>query len=137
MVEEKNNVSEPKPSRLRRTMRRLGRVIKWVVIIGFMGALFAGGTAAGYVASIVKNEPVRSRSTILQEVDKNAITGFAYFNDGSPIGQLRTEEDRRPVTFKEIPQLVIDAVIAIEDNHFYEHKGVDLSGTLRAVKQKA
>lgn len=74
---------------------------------------------------------------ILQEVDKNAITGFAYFNDGSPIGQLRTEEDRRPVTFKEIPQLVIDAVIAIEDNHFYEHKGVDLSGTLRAVKQKA
>ncbi|RPE02715.1 transglycosylase domain-containing protein [Paenibacillus polymyxa] len=137
MVEEKNNVSEPKPSRLRRTMRRLGRVIKWVVIIGFMGALFAGGTAAGYVASIVRNEPVRSRSTILQEVDKNAITGFAYFNDGSPIGQLRTEEDRRPVTFKEIPQLVIDAVIAIEDNHFYEHKGVDLSGTLRAVKQKA
>ncbi|MGN8227010.1 transglycosylase domain-containing protein [Paenibacillus polymyxa] len=137
MVEEKNNVSEPKPSRLRTTMRRLGRVIKWVVIIGFMGALFAGGATAGYVASIVKSEPVRSRSMILQEVDKNSITGFAYFNDGSPIGQLRTEEDRRPVTFKEIPQLVIDAVIAIEDNHFYEHKGVDLSGTLRAVKQKA
>lgn len=43
MVEEKNNVSAPKPSRLRTTMRRLGRVIKWVIIIGFMGALFAGG----------------------------------------------------------------------------------------------
>ena len=84
---------------------------------GSDGRLFAGGAVAGYVTSIVENEPVRSRALIENTVNDNAITGFAYFADGSPIG-LRTE-DRRPVEFKDIPQLVKDAVVSIEDNRFY------------------
>ena len=96
----------------------LGSVIGWLFVVGLMGVLFAGGAVAGYVTSIVENEPVRSRALIENTVNDNAITGFAYFADGSPIGQLRTEEDRRPVEFKEIPQLVKDAVVSIEDNRF-------------------
>lgn len=105
-------------------------------ILGIIGVLFAGGAVAGYVASIVKDEPVRSEEMIQQQVSQNAITGFAYFRDGAPIGQLRTEEDRRLIEFNDIPQLIIDAVLAIEDNNFNEHNGVDFKGTLRAVKQK-
>lgn len=105
-------------------------------ILGIIGVLFAYGAVAGYVASIVKDEPVRSEEMIQQQVSQNAITGFAYFRDGAPIGQLRTEEDRRLIEFNDIPQLIIDAVLAIEDNNFNEHNGVDFKGTLRAVKQK-
>ncbi|WP_127537846.1 penicillin-binding protein 1A [Paenibacillus illinoisensis] len=136
MVDVNKKKPDEQPARKRSFARRLGSVVKWVVVLGFMGALFVGGALMGYVSSIVKDEPVRSRALIEQKVSENSITGFAYFADGSPIGQLRTEEDRRPVTFDQIPQKVIDAVISIEDNHFYEHKGVDMSGTLRAVKQK-
>ncbi|WP_342551956.1 transglycosylase domain-containing protein [Paenibacillus sp. FSL R7-0652] len=127
---------EEQPVRKRSFVRKLGSFVKWMVVLGFMGILFVGGALMGYVSSIVKDEPVRSRALIEQKVSENSITGFAYFSDGSPIGQLRTEEDRRPVTFDQIPKKVIDAVVSIEDNHFYEHKGVDMSGTLRAVKQK-
>lgn len=127
---------EEQPVRKRSFARRLGSFILWMAVLGLMGVLFVGGALMGYVSSIVKDEPVRSRALIEQKVSENSITGFAYFSDGSPIGQLRTEEDRRPVTFDQIPQKVIDAVVSIEDNHFYEHKGVDMSGTLRAVKQK-
>ncbi|NMI06016.1 carboxypeptidase [Paenibacillus sp. SZ31] len=136
MVDVNKKKPDAQPARKRSFARRLGSFVSWMVVLGFMGALFVGGALMGYVSSIVKDEPVRSRALIEQKVSENSITGFAYFADGSPIGQLRTEEDRRPVTTDQIPQKVIDAVVSIEDNHFYEHKGVDMSGTLRAVKQK-
>ncbi|NGM83346.1 carboxypeptidase [Paenibacillus sp. 7124] len=117
-------------------LRRIGSVVKWMFILGVMGVLIAGGAVGGFIASIVKDDPVRSEKMIQEKVGENVVTGFAYFRDGMPIGQLRTEEDRRLVAYKDIPQLVIDAVLAIEDNHFYEHHGVDISGTMRAVKQK-
>lgn len=136
MVEEnKKKTAKQRPPR-RSWLRRFGSVVKWMFILGILGALFAGGAVAGYVTSIVKDDPVRSEELIQQQVSQNAITGFAYFRDGQPIGQLRTEEDRRIIEFNDIPQLVIDAVLAIEDNNFYDHKGVDFSSTLRAVKQK-
>lgn len=136
MVDEnKKKTAKQRPAR-RSWLRRFGSVVKWMFILGILGILFAGGAAAGYVASIVKDDPVRSEELIQQQVSENAITGFAYFRDGQPIGQLRTEEDRRLIEFNDIPQVVIDAVLAIEDNSFYEHKGIDFSSTLRAVKQK-
>lgn len=109
---------------------------KWIFIICFIIGLFAGGAVTGYVASLIKDEPVRPRSTIEAKIGENAITGFVYFNDDTPVGQLRTEEDRQLVKLEEIPKVVIDAVLAIEDNNFYKHIGVDVNGLGRAVKQK-
>lgn len=110
---------------------------KWMFIFGLMIGLFAGGIAAGYVASLVKDEPVRPRALIEQKLEENSETGFVYFNDNStPVGQLRTQEDRRLVETKDIPPQVINAVLATEDNNFYEHFGIDLKGTARAVMQK-
>ena len=111
--------------------------VKWLVIFGLIIGLFAGGAVTGYVASLVSDEPVRPLAEIEEKINENDITGFVYFNDDSmPVGQLRTEEDRRLVTMKEIPPVVIDAVLAIEDNNFNEHYGVDINGLGRAVKQK-
>lgn len=136
MVEEKKKEPEKQRPPKRSIGRRIGSVLGWLFVIGLMGTLFAGGAVLGYVTSIVKDEPVRSRALIEQKINENAITGFAYFGDGSPIGQLRTEEDRRPVSRDDIPQIVIDAIVSIEDNRFYTHKGVDYLGTARAVKQR-
>ncbi|MCM3784263.1 transglycosylase domain-containing protein [Neobacillus mesonae] len=136
MVDDKEKKPEEQPSRKRSFLSRLGSFVKWMVVLGFMGILFVGGALTGYIASIVKDEPVRSRAAIEQAVSENSLTGFAYFADGSAIGQLRTEEDRRIVELEDIPQVVLDAVVSIEDDSFYEHKGVDITGTLRAVKEK-
>ncbi|WP_138493137.1 transglycosylase domain-containing protein [Paenibacillus pinistramenti] len=138
MALDKDNSPEkqiPQPKR-RRAGRIILRILLGLFITGLAGVLFAIGTAFGYVSAIVKDDPVRSRADIEAQINYNDITTFAYFRDASAIGQLRSEEDRRPVEYKEIPSTVIDAVISIEDNNFYEHKGVDISGTLRAVKQR-
>lgn len=138
MVEEKKQgpAKKKKAPTKRSFWRIMGSVFGWLFVLGMMGVLFVGGAVGGYVTSIVKDEPVRSRSVIEQTINENAITGFAYFRDGSPIGQLRTDEDRRPVNYEDIPQIVIDAIVSIEDNRFFTHKGVDFRGTARAVKER-
>ena len=42
-------------------------------------------------------------------------------------------EDRSPVKLEQIPQVMLNAVISIEDRKFYEHHGVDWAGTTRAL----
>ena len=44
-----------------------------------------------------------------------------------------SEERRLPITFENIPKHVRDAFVAIEDNRFYEHGGIDYRGTARAL----
>ncbi|GGN96099.1 penicillin-binding protein 1A [Saccharibacillus kuerlensis] len=134
---DENKTPETKTSVKKRSFfRKTLTFFKWMMILGFAAVLFGGGAVAGYVTSILEDEPVRSRAAIEQAIDENSITGFAYFRDSSPIGQLRTDEDRRPVVYDQIPQTVIDALVSIEDKNFYSHPGIDTNGTLRAVKQK-
>jgi len=62
-----------------------------------------------------------------------AATSSVYAADGSLLTTLHAEEDRRPLTLAEIPQVLVDAVLAAEDRRFYEHKGVDVRGIARAA----
>ena len=51
------------------------------------------------------------------------------------IAQINPEtgEDRLPIAYEEIPQALLDAVVAVEDRRFYSHFGVDPVGILRAA----
>lgn len=125
-----------KKSWIRTTGKALWLTVKWsfgvLLIAGFLG----GGAAFGFVASILKDEPVRSHETIVQKMQENAVTGYVYFRDDTVIGQMRTDEDRTLATFDEIPKKMRDAVMAIEDKDFNTHHGINIKGTLRAVKQQ-
>lgn len=57
-----------------------------------------------------------------------------YTQDGELIGEFG-EKRRSPVTYDEIPQIFIDAILSAEDDRFYNHSGVDLKGLMRAVTQ--
>ncbi|MFD2116167.1 transglycosylase domain-containing protein [Paenibacillus yanchengensis] len=110
--------------------------VKWVIYFGIFFGLLAGGVAVGYVAALVKDEEIRPQSMIQNKVGEYAMTGYVYFNDGSLVGQLRTNEDRIVITYDELPKSVIDALLATEDNNFNDHYGVDIYGLGRAVKEK-
>ena len=53
--------------------------------------------------------------------------------DGSRLGFIRSDESRTPIDLEDIPQVMQDATIAIEDERFYEHDGVDWSAVFRAA----
>lgn len=54
-----------------------------------------------------------------------------YTTDGQLMGEFG-EERRNLTPIKDIPQVLKDAILAIEDNRFYQHGGVDYVGILRA-----
>ncbi len=60
-------------------------------------------------------------------------TSFLYAADGSLIMALHAGEDRVLLPPNKQPQVIRDAVVAIEDKRFYDHKGIDLRALLRAA----
>ncbi|MBE3554201.1 MAG: transglycosylase domain-containing protein [Thermicanus sp.] len=120
----------------RQLKRNLLIVLKVLALLFFLGLFMVGGVAFGFVASIVKDQKVLSYEEMKQNIETNYLTGFAYFNDGTLIGKLPAEQDRRLVTLKEISPYVIDALISTEDKQFYSHHGVSLRGTARAIFQQ-
>ncbi|HEV3475703.1 MAG TPA: penicillin-binding protein [Actinomycetota bacterium] len=62
-----------------------------------------------------------------------AQTSKIYDVRGQLIATLHAEEDREVVPIEDIPRVVQDAVVAIEDQRFWTHAGVDLKAVLRAA----
>jgi len=52
--------------------------------------------------------------------------------DGVTIGKYATE-NRTPIKYKELPENLVQALVATEDERFYEHSGIDFKGFARAV----
>jgi len=54
--------------------------------------------------------------------------------DNQLIGEFG-EKRRDPIHFKDVPQHLVDAILSAEDDGFYSHNGVDITGLLRAASQ--
>lgn len=62
-----------------------------------------------------------------------SLSSQVYAQDGTLMGKFYLE-DRVNVEFKDISKHVINALVATEDERFYDHNGIDLRSILRAVK---
>ncbi|MBE2284737.1 MAG: penicillin-binding protein 1C [Prosthecobacter sp.] len=72
---------------------------------------------------------------------KPATSSTRYLaRDGTPLRHLLDENGHRsapPVTFAEIPQPLVHALLAAEDKRFFSHGGIDLFAIARAVRDNA
>jgi membrane peptidoglycan carboxypeptidase len=60
-------------------------------------------------------------------------TSFVYDRNGALLSTFHGTVDRTLIPFGRMPQHLRNAVIAVEDARFYDHRGVDLKGTIRAA----
>jgi penicillin-binding protein 1A len=60
-------------------------------------------------------------------------TSFVYDANGTLITRLHAEQDRVLIAAGKIPRFMKDAVVAVEDQRFWTHRGVDLKAILRAA----
>ena len=67
------------------------------------------------------------------ENPKTNLATQIYSSDNKVIGKFYYNDNRTPLYYEEIPKNLIDALIATEDERFYDHSGIDLRSTLRAV----
>ncbi|ATD55379.1 transglycosylase domain-containing protein [Clostridium chauvoei] len=83
----------------------------------------------GYVFAIIKSAPPLDVNAILNLSQPSML----YDNKGQYIDNLPTEEERYVLDFDKIPQNLKDACVAIEDERFYQHKGIDIRRILGAL----
>src|SRR6186997_1210612 len=68
---------------------------------------------------------------------KLAQSSKVYDRDGNLMTTFHETENRTIIPFARIPDHVVDAVVSIEDERFYEHDGVDLRAIARALVANA
>ena len=54
-------------------------------------------------------------------------------SDGEILGKFFYNDNRTPIGFDELPEHLVQALVATEDERFYAHSGIDFRGTLRAI----
>ncbi|MBW8349330.1 penicillin-binding protein [Bacillus sp. IITD106] len=107
-----------------------------LLIVIIVGGAFAGGVGAGYFAALVKDEKVRAEASMVKDIHQYEETSTLYFDNNVPLGKLRSDIDREEVKIKDVSDYLKKAVIATEDEYFYEHKGVVPKALFRAVFQE-
>ncbi|OMP32158.1 MULTISPECIES: penicillin-binding protein 1A [Mangrovimonas] len=70
--------------------------------------------------------------TVLENPKTNLATEIIS-SDGKTLGKFYYNDNRTPVDYSELPQNLVDALIATEDARYKEHSGIDAIGTLRAA----
>lgn len=70
--------------------------------------------------------------TVLENPKTNLATEIISA-DGKTLGKYYFNDNRTPVDYSELPQHLVDALIATEDARFHKHAGIDAVGTLRAA----
>ena len=99
-----------------------------LMVLGICVVL-AGLGGIGYIVSVAASAP--PLSSLKPRVTGDNTRMFAA--DGKPLGFIQADNLHLPLRSAEIPQVVKDATIAIEDERYYKHKGVDYEGVVRAA----
>jgi penicillin-binding protein 1A len=92
--------------------------------------LFVGALGLATLATACTYESRAVLPLLPREVESSRL----FAADGTQIYTFHAEENRRVVPLEDIPVHVLDAVIAIEDERFYRHNGVDVRAVLRALR---
>ncbi len=118
--------------RTRRRQRRRGGIgTKLLLVFGGVFVVIAIAVIAvtSWVLGVAAKAPPLSSC---KPVDR-AGNSIVYAADGSRLGVIDSSEARVPVAIKRIPRSLQLATVAIEDQRFYEHGGVDTEGIIRAA----
>ncbi len=124
-------------SRARKRHQRSRGSVGKKILLGFGLILVVIGIAAGAAAGWVYDKWENAGTLDDQRELKEGANTQVYASDGSLLGLIDSNIVREPVGLKEIPKNLQVATIAIEDEHFYEHDGVDFGAIVRAALKNA
>ena len=114
--------------RLRRALRNMTRVGAAFVIVAVLTPVAAAGTllATNLLVPLPAKIPEPERLEAIQFSE-------VFDANGELIHVYKQFDQNIPVTPADLPDSIKEAVIAAEDRNFYNHQGVDIRGTIRAL----
>jgi penicillin-binding protein 1A len=104
--------------------------------VKFFWRIFLFGFLAFVTIILMANFGVFGKMPSMEELQNPSIlqASEVYAEDGTLMGKYYYENGNRSIVkYRDISQHVIDALIATEDKRFYNHSGIDMKGTTRAV----
>ena len=117
------------PRRPRRRIRKL----RFLLLLGLVGLVCTASFAFGFVTAIASDIPSLDPANAESRVEKRQ-NSYIYAGDGKTVlAVLRGDEARVVVDSEAIAPIMKQAIVAVEDRRFWEHRGVDLRGIFRAV----
>ncbi|MEN2769167.1 transglycosylase domain-containing protein [Ornithinibacillus xuwenensis] len=111
-------------------------VLLFFLVIGFIGMFFGAGIGFGYFASLVKDEPIRSYENMEKDIYNYEETSKLYFAGDIYFGDIQSDIHREETTLDKISPVLQDAVVATEDEFFFEHEGIVPKAIIRALVQE-
>src|SRR5690554_1694172 len=105
------------------------RYIKWFWM------LFAGALAFVMLLFLLASGGTFGEMPTFEELENPSsnLASEIISADGKTIGKLYLNENRTPINYEDLSSDLINALIATEDERFYDHSGIDARGTIRAA----
>ena len=104
---------------------KVGKVIKIIILLLLLGLIIAGGVGVGLFYSIFGEELTIEKSELVIPYENSTV----YDSDGNLIATLSGGTKRKCISLSEMGEYLPKAYVAIEDERFYEHNGVDIKRT--------
>lgn len=119
-------------SNKKRKKSKLPSMALWKkIFFGFiLGVCIAGGIGLGWAYAVLQDLPELNPNLLANPAAASTI----YDKNGDVLLSMFLEEDYRlPVEFDEISPWIKKAIVVSEDKEFYDHNGINVRGTLRAI----
>ena len=100
---------------------------KMILVVGLILFVMIIGVGCGFLTA-----SLNTRSNLAEDIVPPASSQI-YDIHGNEIANIHAAENRRPIGINEIPKNLQNAFIAVEDNRFYDHIGIDPRGIVRAI----
>ncbi len=101
----------------------------WVGLFGFLGGSAANGTFQD-----LQNEWIPATGEMNLTLPDLSSVSRMYAGTGELFAELHDGRNSDPVEYDEVPQVVVDAILAAEDDDFFEHDGWDPAATASAMR---
>ena len=108
---------------------RIATIIRILIIVLILAAIIGGAIAAGTVLGLFGDELKISKDDLVLKYENSIV----YDIDGNQIATLSSGTKRKSVSMSEMSPYLPKAYVAIEDERFYSHSGVDVLRTGRAT----
>lgn len=131
-----DNNPAPKKRRRKRhnTLGLVGKIIGTMLLVFLCTGVLLVGFGAIYVKTVII--PEAKKQDVIGDLSVN-LTSTMYYTDENGVEQpyltLSSDENRVWVSYSDMPENLINAVVAIEDKRFWTHSGVDWIRTGKSV----
>lgn len=105
-------------------------ILRFIIVFILVAGFIATGIVGGYVLAIIKTAPKIDATNIDELLHQNS---YVLDEKGNVIEKLLTVQNRTSLPLNEIPENLQNAFIAIEDERFEDHIGVDIRGIMSAL----